>query len=119
MKHLSLKGVVIAAMPPVAALVLFYSMAAHLYLSLGHWPHSIGYGGFSPALVFHGKAQYWWIAMVGRMSVFVWPAAVVGCLAIPKARPLLPYLGVYALTVLVCFGLMHLGPERFLDWWLD
>ena len=119
MKHLSLKGVLIAAVLPVAALVMFYSMAAHMYLSLGHWPQSIGDDGFSPALVFHGKAQYWWIGLVARISLYIWPVAVVGCAVISKARRVLPYLGVYALAVLLCWGLTYLAPERFLDWWFD
>jgi len=90
-----------------------------MYLSLGQWPQSIGSNGFGPALLFHSQAQYWLIGVVGHLSLYVWPVAVVASAVIAKTRRLLPYLGIYALAVLVCWGLMHLAPGQFLYWWLD
>ena len=118
-KNLSTKGVAIALFAPVAALALFYSLAVHMYLSLGHWPNSIGYNGFSRGLALHGKIQVWWVQMVALMSFYIWPPAIVLCAAIPKTRRFLPYLVLFALAVLACYGLMHLAPRRFLDWWYD
>lgn len=119
MKYLSLKGAMLAAMLPAAALAIFYSMAAHMYFSLGHWPQSIGNNGFSPALLLHSEAQYWLIKVVGHLSIYVWPVAVIAAALTAKTRRLLPYLGIYALAVLICWGLMYLAPRRFLYWWFD
>jgi hypothetical protein len=115
----SLKGAMLAAMPPAAALIIFYSLAAHMYLSLGQWPQSIGTNGFSPALLFHSEAQYWLIVVVGHLSIYVWPVAVIATALTAKTRRFLPYLGIYALAVLICWGLMYLAPRQFLYWWFD
>jgi hypothetical protein len=119
MKNLSKKGAAVAALLPASALALFYSLAIHMYLSLGRWPDSIGYRGFSPALIAHGKGQYWWISVVAWMSIYLWPPAFVLCAAIPRTRRFVPYLAIYAFVALACFGLMHLAPRQFLDWWYD
>jgi hypothetical protein len=119
MKYLSLKGTILAAMLPLAALAIFYSMAAHMYFSLGHWSQSIGTNGFGPALLLHSEAQYWLIGVVGHLSFYVWPVAVITSAVFSKTRRFLPYLGIYALAVLICWGLMHLAPRQFLYWWFD
>ena len=109
----------LAALPPLIVLVLFYSLAVHMYLSLGQWPRSIGDQGFDAALVYHSKVQFWCVAVVVVMSVYLWPVATVASAVIPKARRLLPYLAIFAVAVLVCYGLMQLAPEPFLTWWRD
>ena len=119
MKNLSARGVLAAVTPPVIVLVLFYSLALHMYWSLGGWPKSIGYRGFSAVLVFHGELQFWAVKIVSVISVFLWPAALVLCEAISKARRFLPYLAIFAFAVLVCLGLMQLAPEPYLNWWRD
>ena len=117
--NLSTKGAVFAALPPLIVLVLFYSLAVHMYLSLGQWPHSIGYRDFSPALILHGKFQFWCVMLVVAMSIYLWPVAAIASAAIPRARRLLPYLAIFALAVLACYGFMQLAPEPFLTWWRD
>jgi len=40
----------LAALPPLSCFVMFFSLAVHMYLSLGAWPETIGNHGFSDAL---------------------------------------------------------------------
>ena len=117
--HLSTKGAIFAALPPLVVLVLFYSLAVHMYFSLGQWPKSIGYGGFDAALTLHGGVQFWCVMVVAAMSFYLWPVATIGSAVIPKARRFLPYLAIFAVAVLACYGLMQLAPEPFLNWWRD
>jgi hypothetical protein len=119
MKHPTRRGIIIAMMSPVMGLVLFYSLAAHLYFSLGYWPDWNEETGSSPALILHRQIQMWWCAVVGLASVYLWPVAMVVCAAAPKARWVLVYLAIFTLTALACFGLALLAPVRFLDWWQD
>src|ERR1041385_497916 len=49
----SAKGAVISASPSLLMLLLFYSLAFHMYESLGGWPAGIGEAGFSPGLKGH------------------------------------------------------------------
>ncbi len=117
--HLSSTGALFAAMPPLIVLVLFYSLAVHMHLNLGGWPHSIGFGGFSPGLLLHAKVQFWGAQIIMLMSMYLWPVGTVVSAVHPKARWLLPYLGIFALAVIVCYGLAQLAPEPFLYWWRD
>jgi len=54
--RLNAKAAVISALPSFSMLLLFYSLAAHMYLSLGCWPGGIGEAGFSPVLKAHAYA---------------------------------------------------------------
>lgn len=113
MKHPTRKGVVIAMLPPIIGLALFYSLAVHFYLSQGHWPDWSEGKEISPALVLHERIQMWWIVAVGLMSFYLWPPAMVLCAAVPKARWFLIYLAIFTLTALACFGLALLAPGPF------
>jgi len=119
MKQLSLKGALVAVLPSLVALALYYSLAVHMYLSLGRWPDSIGDEGFSAALSLHAKTQFWCTIVLVMTSVCLWPLAMVACAAIPKTRRLIPYLAIFAVALVACYGLMQLAPKPFLNWWLD
>ena len=117
MKHPTRKCVVIAMLPPVVGLALFYSLAVHLYFSLGYWPDWNEGKEISPALMLHEKIQMGWFAAVGLASVYLWPVAMVVCAAAPKTRWILVYLAIFTLTTLACLGLGLLVPRPFLQWW--
>ncbi|EEF59023.1 hypothetical protein [Pedosphaera parvula] len=112
-------GFTVAVLPALLMLALFYSLAIHMHQSLGAWPTSIGERGFPAPLVTHGyiAVNYFGVLVMG--SIFVWPVAFLLCLAIRRWRVCLYYLGVFALTCLVCFGAMLLAPSQFLNWWWD
>src|SRR5689334_1703299 len=50
---ISRAGVIYSALPHLILLVLFYSLAIHMWQALGGWPRSIGEGGFPNLLVSH------------------------------------------------------------------
>jgi len=112
-------GIAIAIFPPLAMLGLFYSLAIHMRQSLGAWPSSIGNRGFSPLLVAHADIVSRYSVALLLLSLFVLPVVILVCLLVPRWKRFVPYLVLYALLYLVCWGLMLLAPEPFLNWWWD
>jgi len=112
-------ALLLAILPALLMLVLFYSLAIHLHHHLGAWPKSIGDRGFPPLLVIHEivAVSYCMILMLG--SVVVWPIAYISCWLIRPWRAARYYLGVYALSFLVCYGAIWLAPSQFWYWWWD
>src|SRR5882672_1486792 len=112
-------GIVLSAAPNLLMLVLFYSLAVHMYWSLGASPTSLGERGFPPSLVAHGYVtMYFFIALIW-FGIFILPIAVVTGLLVRAWRRFVPYLALYALLFSICWGLMQLAPESFLYWWRD
>src|SRR5262249_8551267 len=112
-------GIIFAALPAVAMLVLFYSLAIHMYHVLGGWPASIGELGFPPALVTHSAvAEKAYMVLV--LSFFVSPVPIVACLFVERWRRFAVYFAVYAGAILICFALTQFAaPTQFLYWWRD
>ena len=108
-----------AALPSMISLGLFYSLALHMRHALGNWPSSIGERGFPPLLVTHANvtADFFFILLLS--SVFLAPAAMLVCAVTPRWRWSLPYFALYVALFFVCWGLMQLAPEAFLNWWRD
>ncbi len=112
-------GFIVAVLPALLMLALFYSLAIHMHQSLGSWPTSIGESGFPAPLVTHGYIAAYYFGVLMLVSIIAWPVAFLLCLAIRRWRVHLYYLGLYALTCLLCFGAMLLAPSQFLNWWWD
>ena len=112
------RGVVVALVYPVLGLLLWYSLAAHLRLGLGRWPESIGIEPGTPFFRAHAGVMRWLI-IIGFFSTMV--AGVVGgvLVVIPRTRKLSVYPLAFAGGCLVAFGLMHLAPHSFINWFLD
>ena len=117
--RLSRPIIAFAIFPPLAMLGLFYSLAIHMRQSLGAWPNSIGERGFPPLLAAHSHIATGYFVILLLLSMFVLPVAVLLCLSVPRWRSFVPYLALYGLLFLVCWGLMQLAPEPFLYWWRD
>lgn len=116
---MSRTGIVIFALPSILMLALFYSLAFHMYRSLGAWPASVGERGFPPSLIAHANVTvYFFIALIWS-GMFVWPVALLVSLVVPRWRRAVPYLALYAVSFLVCWGLIQLAPKQFLNWCLD
>ena len=109
----------IAVLPSLLMVSLFYSLAVHMYQSLGAWPESIGELGFPVPLVAHVHIAVNYCVIFFLVCIFAWPVGFVLCLLIRRWRVWLYYLGVYALACFVCLGAMMLAPSQFLDWWWD
>jgi hypothetical protein len=116
---ISRRGVLLSAMPNFLMLLLFYSLAIHMYLSLGGWPASIGERGFPATLVAHGYITMYFFIALSWFGIFIWPMAIIICSIVRDFRRSVPYWVLYALLFLGCWGLMQLAPEPFLYWWRD
>jgi hypothetical protein len=110
---------VMAALPPIASLCLFYSLALHMHQRLGEWPRVIGDRGFPVDLVMHADVALFTFGSVVAGFLFVCPVAALLCAAVPRLRSSLRYVGIYAMTCGVAFALMQLAPNPFLAWWWD
>lgn len=118
MKHSRLLTAV-SALPAMLMLVLFYSLAIHMYWSLGGWPKSIGEAGFPGHLLIHVNITCFYFIILVMVNIFVWPVAFLLCLIIRRWRYSIYYLAVYSLSCYVCLGAMLLAPSQFLYWWWD
>ena len=113
------KGVLISILPSLLMLILFYSLAVHLYQYLGKWPESIGDTGFPHSLIVHESVSINYFTILLLLNLFVWPIALLLCVAIRRWRRVVFYLGTYMLSYFVLWGLVLLAPSGFLNWWWD
>src|SRR5882724_12986488 len=115
----SCRGIIASALPGFIMLGLFYSLALHMYWSLGGWPTSMGERGFpAPLLVHVNVTVYFFIALI-LFGTFVLPVAILVCLLRGTWRRFIPYFALYALLFGICWAVMQLAPEPFLYWWRD
>jgi hypothetical protein len=111
-------GCVIATLPSVGVVSLFYALAVHMYRTLGAWPTCIGTGGFPPALRMHSEAAVIAFGILVQ-SLFLLPMPLLVCLFVLRWRHFAPYLAVYGSSVVFSFVLMLFAPPPFLTWWWD
>ena len=120
MIYRSTKAAVVAVTPGILCLLLFYSLALHMYMSLGGWPkYGIGNEGFGPILVSHADLVLEVIGVTLLLSVYLWPVALFLSSLIPISRKYIPYVLLYAVTLVVCVGIALLAPDPFIYWWKD
>lgn len=100
-------------------LLLFYSLAFRMYGSLTGWPDGIGEAGFSRMLKAHTYVATNYTVLLLLFTIFVWPFAFLICVLVRRWRMLVSYLGIYALSFVVCWCLFWLAPSQFLNWWWD
>ena len=110
---------IISILPYVLALLLFYSLAIHMYQSLNGWPESIGTNGFPPALLIQDQITSAYITCLLLFTIFVVPAIILLCLLVPRFRYLVFYFVVHFVSLPICYGLINLAPNDFLYWWWD
>jgi hypothetical protein len=110
---------VLALLPALGMLGLFYSLALHMHQSLGGWPTAIGTRGFSSSLETHASMAFGYFSLLLLVNLLVLPITVLLCVFVRRWRGGIFYLGVYALSYSVGFGAMLLAPSQFLHWWWD
>ena len=109
----------LTVLPALAMLGLFYSLAVHMYRSLGGWPATIGDHGFPASLVTHASLTAGAFSALVLTGLVAWPLACLSCALVRRWRGAIFYLGVYAIACSICFGAMLLAPSPFLNWWWD
>jgi hypothetical protein len=113
------KALIISAMPSVGMLLLFYSLALHMRLSLGTWPTRMGEEGFSALLLAHvNVTAYYFIGLIW-FGIFIWPVSVLVSVLVKRWRRFAVYFAYYAVMCIACWVCMQLAPESFLVWWWD
>jgi hypothetical protein len=112
-------GIVIAILPYLMALLLFYSLAIHMHQSLNGWPERFGTEGFSSALLIHYQIQGAYISYLVLFTVFAVPVTTIVCLLISRWNHLVAYFTLHLMSLPLCYGLMQLAPEGYLYWWWD
>ena len=113
------KGITISLVPWLLALGLYYSLAIHMYHSLGGWPESIGTRDFSPVLLMHDKIHGFYISTLALFTIFVVPAIILICLFVRRWQPLIIYLSLQLLGMLIFFLQMFFAPDGYTNWWWD
>jgi len=107
---------IIAVMPWSLALGLFWSLAIHLYGSLGGWPEMRGTRGFSSALLLHANIQYNYLMFLSLLTLFVCPVMFLLCLLIKRLKKLVIYPSMQILGGLLFLLQMLFAPDGYTDW---
>ena len=115
----SARGAIVSSLPSFIMLLLFYSLAFHMYRSLGAWPTSIGERGFPGPLLVHAIIAVDYAIALGLATVLGGPILFGMFLARPVWRPLVRYLFLHVGFLVACWILMQLAPAGFLYWWRD
>ena len=118
-RPLSPRLVACSMIPAIVLVGAFYTLAIHMYLSLGVWPTLIGDSGFSSALKFHAEIAQCCFGGLFLILFVTWPIAVAVFAVVRRWHAGVHYLGMLALAWALGLGLMELGPDRFLYWWWD
>ncbi|MFZ1218076.1 MAG: hypothetical protein WAO00_02230, partial [Chthoniobacterales bacterium] len=111
--------VLIAALPSLVALALYYSLAIHMRWSLGHWPATIGERGFPPRLISHANLEMYYFTALIWFGIFVLPVELVLCLVIPRLRRFAMFLALSVGCFLASCILRICVPPAFVNWWID
>ena len=112
-------GGLVAVLPNLLMLALFYSLAAHMWLRLGAWPSPAGQWEEIAFQKAHARVatDYWAIQLV--LSGTILPVALLVCMMVRRWRGAVAYLGIYAVAYVISWGFFLLAPSGFLVWWWD
>ncbi len=116
---ISRTGTFFSALPNALMVSLFFSLGMHMRQTLGDWPHSIGEAGFPPSLITHANVTQDCFVILLLAAVFIAPAAAIVCWSVRRWKQLALYFALFTVLFLLCWGLMQLAPEPFLNWWGD
>jgi hypothetical protein len=110
----------LASLPAVMMLVLYYSLALHMYVSLAGWPTSIGAAGFHGPLYLHAAATVYFAMGAVILSVTVLPATALVLAVIGRCRHAVPFIMLACLLCILAFiATQFAAPKGFLYWWHD
>ena len=107
---------IIAVMPWSLALGLFWSLAIHLYLSLGGWPEMRETKGFSSVLLLHANIHYNYLMFLSLLTLFVCPVMFLLCLFIKRLKKLIIYPSLQILGGILFIFQMLLAPDGYTAW---
>ena len=108
-----------ACVPYAFAIILFYSVAVHMYYTLEGWPTSIGTRGFPEPLLIHVNIQGWYLSILGFFTVFVSPVIILICFIVPKLRHLSIYFLFQIIGLVIFLAQMFFAPNAYVNWFWD
>jgi hypothetical protein len=112
-------GGLVAVLPNLLMLALFYSLAAHMWLRLWAWPAPAGRWETIALLKAHAYVARWYWAIQLLLTGTVLPIALLLCALVRRWRGAVVYLGIYVVAYVISWGIFLLAPSGFLVWWWD
>jgi len=109
----------LCAFPCLLWILMYYSLAMHMYQSLGAWPEVIGTQGFPAALLRHSDLTMMGFTVLFFFSLFVWPVAFAVTAWVERWRRYAARLAIYAISYSAVWLLMFVTPSEFRNWWWD
>ena len=107
------------AVPATGFILLFFTLAVHMYISLGGWPASIGDHGFPVSLKIHSDVTRWYFYMSLLVAVFITPLCLLVSILFERTRPAAKPLLIMELSYFGAALMVGLAPQSFLYWWWD
>ena len=117
--NVSKKALLLSTLPGLILLVLFYSLAGHMFWSLGQWPESIGEDGFPRPLAIHASLSTGYFRLLYLLTVYASPGMLLFLLASKPWRKLSLCLVTHIITFGIAYAGMLPAPAQFLTWWWD
>ena len=105
-------------LPGLINLAAFYSLALHMYLSLGDWP-GIGTDGFPDALLLHDTLVSYSFSFCLIFPIFVYAPLWIIFYLVKPIRLWLDKLAAFGVSCIVSTLLTQLAPSGFLYWFWD
>ena len=109
----------LACLPYTLAVILFYTVAIHMYNALGGWPESNGTRGFPETLLFHINIQSVYLSYLLGFTVFLIPIIILICFFVERWRFLIKYLSIQIIGLIVFFIQIFLAPHEHGYWFWD
>ena len=120
LRAMTLKTIRLALLPSLVVLLVYYSLALHMWLAFGVWPSGIGEQGFPRALMLHAKALEILVAAYALLAMFAAIPALLTCTFIWRWRKFILPMVVFSLGFFVCMLIMwNVAPAGFLYWFRD
>ncbi len=117
-ESLSRKGMGYSVSLPLLWLGLYFSLAIHLRLGLGHWPTAIGQGPETLLFSIHQEVTWELMVFIAR-SVFAISAFGLICAFFGNWRHYSVYALSYCIAAFAAYLLMNMAPSSFVYWWWD
>ena len=109
---------VLAALPGLLVLAVFYSLAFRMHSHLGGWPDSYGTHWLPGELLPHVHFANWMFT-VGVLTALFMPAVLAVFALAPRLRAGMIYPASCGLACWASLWLTLLAPSGFQDWWWD
>ena len=111
-----MKSKILLSTPWLIFLILFYTLAIHMYHEVGFWP-PIGNEGFSSKLNLHASISIYLFSGLFLFLIFGLPVWWLVSLIFHKKSFI--NANIFIGITLFSLFIMHLAPSGFINWWWD